>query len=240
MPLISRLYTHVCGQVAGVSSRRDKQNLTLVNSQWTGKIIAELYGIETRTIYPPVPGGYLEIPWDEREDGFVCISRFSPEKELERVISILAEVRDRGRDVTLHLVGGIWDRRYYRRICHFSNEGAAWIRVHANLDRSQLIELVSRQRYGIHGMQEEHFGISIAEIAKAGCIMFVPNGGGQVEIVDDPRLTYNTPKSARDKILRVLDDRKLQASLRTQLCLQAQNFSTERFVRELREVVRRF
>ena len=37
----------------------------------------------------------------------------------------------------------------------------------------------------LHGMREEHFGMAPAEMARAGVIVWVPNGGGQMEIVGD-------------------------------------------------------
>jgi hypothetical protein len=41
-------------------------------------------------------------------------------------------------------------------------------------------------------MPIEPFGMAPAEMAAAGCIVFVPNDGGQIEIVNgDPRLVYH-------------------------------------------------
>src|SRR3954470_11962361 len=72
--------------VSDFFSERLKHNLTLVNSNWTAGKLSECYAIGSTTLYPPVPGEFPAVPWAEREDGFVCIGRFSPEKELEKVI----------------------------------------------------------------------------------------------------------------------------------------------------------
>ena len=49
--------------------------------------------------------------------------------------------------------------------------------------RDEVRALMATHRYGIHGMREEHFGMAPAELARAGCIVWVPRGGGQMEIV---------------------------------------------------------
>ncbi|MCI0453956.1 MAG: hypothetical protein L0Y68_03040, partial [Candidatus Dadabacteria bacterium] len=65
-----------------------KNNITLVNSDWTGNKIREFYGIEPTTVYPPVPGDFAEMPWEKKENGFVCVGRISPGKRFETVIEI--------------------------------------------------------------------------------------------------------------------------------------------------------
>ena len=60
---------------------------------------------------------------------------------------------------------------------------ASWARAHLDLSREDLVTLMSRNRYGIHGMVGEHFGIAVAELVQAGCVTFVHDVGGPVEIV---------------------------------------------------------
>jgi glycosyltransferase involved in cell wall biosynthesis len=90
-------------------------------------------------------------------------------------------------------------------------------------------------------MVDEHFGIAVAEMVKAGCIAFVPNDGGPVEIVGgDKRLVYQTKEEAITKIIRILSNPDEQASLRNYLNSRKELFSTERFMSQIREIVRRF
>jgi len=77
--------------------------------------------------------------------------------------------------------------------------------------------LLTSHRYGIHGMNYEHFGIGITEILNVGYLLFTPDSGGQVEIVKDGRLRYSSVKDAVEKISRVLKDRRLQSQIRTEL-----------------------
>ena len=92
-------------------------------------------------------------------------------------------------------------------------------------------------RYGIHGMREEHFGMAPAEMVRAGCIVWVPDGGGQVEIVGDARLTYGSIEEGVAKITRTLGDAEEQTRLRQHLAARAPLFSAERFMQQVRAAV---
>src|SRR5258706_7382636 len=105
-PSLLSAYWRWSRKISDFSMERLKHNLTLVNSNWTGGKIRECHGIDSTTLYPPVPGDFPAVPGAEREDGFVCGGRFSPEKGLDKVIDIIAAVRSRGRDAHLHLIGG--------------------------------------------------------------------------------------------------------------------------------------
>ena len=249
-PWYSKLWEMLKGKyrlwmlISGFSYDRFKNNLILVNSDWTGDRVREFYGIEPITVYPPVPGNFSYVPWEEREDGFVCIGRIAPGKGFEKVINILSDVRARGYEVHLHIIGtpdDIWGRDYYQDVLRRIRENPSWVFLNENLSRDELIKLVSKHKYGIHGMVDEHFGIAVAEMVKAGCIAFVPNDGGPVEIVGgDKRLVYQTKEEAITKIIRILSNPDEQASLRNYLNSRKELFSTERFMSQIREIVRRF
>jgi hypothetical protein len=90
-------------------------------------------------------------------------------------------------------------------------------------------------------MGEEHFGMAPAEMVRAGMIVWVPRGGGQVEIVgDEPPLSFGTDEDAIEKIQAVLASPAEQERLRAYLKTQAERFGTERFVREVRDIVATF
>jgi glycosyltransferase involved in cell wall biosynthesis len=211
------------------------RNITLVNSDWTGRLAHRRYGFVSRTVYPPVTGEFPAVPWEFREPGFVCIGRIAPEKNLDRVIDVVEGVRRHMPGVTLHIVGTPDDGPYFRRIA--ARARAAGFAVHQNLSRAALTELLTHQRYGIHGMLEEHFGMAPAEMVRAGCIVWVPNGGGQVEIVADARLTYDSVEDAIAKIVRTLRDPAQEAALRAHLTARAPFFSPEHFMRGVRAAV---
>jgi len=139
--------------------------------------------------------------------------------------------------VRLHLVGTNDDARYYRRIVERIRAAGDWVQLHENLSRAELATLVGGVRYGIHGMREEHFGMAPAEMVRAGCIVWVPAGGGQVEIVGDARLTYGSIEEGVAKITRTLGDAEEQTRLRQHLAARAPLFSAERFMQQVRAAV---
>jgi glycosyltransferase involved in cell wall biosynthesis len=247
------LYYALADSIADFSLARMKQNVTLVNSNWTGAHVERFLGIKTRTLYPPVADPAPGAPWPERRNGFLAIGRISPEKEYERVMTILARVRERIADITLTIVGTAdrHVRRYHNRLLDLarslgspSARSAAadqpWIEFRDNISRDELRLLMGRHRYGIHGMREEHFGMAPAELARAGCIVWVPRGGGQMEIVgEEPALMYDSEDDAVEKIARTLSDPSEQARLRD-LLTSSDRFSTANFVTRVRSIVDEF
>src|SRR5262249_3131545 len=158
--------------------------------------------------------------------------RISPEKELDKIIDIIAAVRARGHAVHLHIIGTADNPSYHQHIRQRASHNAAWLFLNEDLSREELVQLVSRHRYGIHGMSEEHFGMAVAEMVRGGCIVFVPRGGGQREIVgQEERLLYLGVNEAAAKIVQVLGDTSTQTTLRVYLAKRKQLFSTEHFKR---------
>jgi len=68
--------------------------------------------------------------------------------------------------------------------------------------------------------------------------VFVPNDGGQVEIVDaDPRLIYETVDDAVASITSIMKDPAEQRAVREMLRVRARAFSVERFMSNFQEIV---
>src|SRR5204863_4744543 len=134
-PLRVRLppYYWLCHAVSGFTAAGMHRNVTLVNSNWTGRLAHSRYRFVSRTVYPPVTAEFPDVPWEARQPGFVCIGRISPEKELDRVIDIVSGVRRQVPDVTLHIVGTPDDKHYHRRIA--ARARAAGFTLHENLSR---------------------------------------------------------------------------------------------------------
>ena len=229
--------------ISGFSFKRMSNNLTLANSDWTGQKIKMAYGINSQTIYPPVPSDFPEIPWQEREHGFVCIGRLSAEKKFDYIIDTLSEVRKQNPEVKLHIIGckEEHDLPFYERIVKKVNENKSWVSFHEELPRSELTQIVARQKYAIHAMENEHFGIAVAEMVRAGCITFAPNNGGQVEIIGpEKRLLYDSDEDAVAKINHILGTPSEQVEVLNYLQPRKSLFSTEKFMAEIREVVTEF
>ena len=230
--------------VANFSFDRMKKNLTLTDSNWVGDLVRQTYGIETTTVYPPAGGNFLRPPWSQREDGFVCIGRLHADKRIEWIIDTLARVRAEFPGLRLHIAGSRDDARhapaYRRQLLSLIRCHASWVELHEDLTRTELIQLLARNRYGIHAHTEEHFGIAVAEMLLAGMIPFVHHHGGPAEIVErDPRLTYASADQAVRNILQMVSNREIQKETIARLAKRAELFTAQRFMDEIRAVVAR-
>lgn len=233
-------YYALCDRVADFHPERVVEAMTLTNSTWIAGRMVELYGetARPRVVPPPVEMDPSPLAWSDRHDGFVCIGRISPEKELERVIRILTQVRETCPDVRLHLIGSRGPKRYVRMIERLACQAGDWVELHFDVSRSELVQLIHQNRYAIHGMSEEHFGIAPAEALLGGCVVFVPDGGGQVDIVGpERRLRFTTDEEAVTNILSVLQNDREQERLRSYLSSRRGHFTRERFERAIRDLV---
>lgn len=164
-------YYRLCDRVCGVTAERVLQNVTLVNSDWTGARFRRRHGGTPRTLYPPVTGRFPDVPWEQRRNGFVCLGRIAPEKDVDSVINIVAAVRRVHQDAHLHVVGSPGHPRYYRRILRRIARHGDWITLHLDVSHDDVRRLITGNRYGLHGMEGEHFGMAPAEIATGGCVV---------------------------------------------------------------------
>jgi len=224
------------------SLERLKENAILTNSDWTGALFERIYGVKTRTLYPPVPAADTEPPWSLRANGFLASGSLERRKRLEWIVSTLSQVRKSQPDLTLHLVGAkveVGDGpEYYRELRRLVVANSNWMTLHENLSRQDLSQLAAQVRYGIHARIDEHFGIAPAEILMSGGIPFVHNSGGQVEISGrDPRLCFTTQEDAVGKITVVMRDEGVQAAILESLAPRRKMFTCQRFMEGIREAV---
>jgi glycosyltransferase involved in cell wall biosynthesis len=239
-PFLKNFYKTLYSMVSGYREESMKKNLTLVISLWTKDIIQDTLGIDSMVVYPPVEGKFPKIDWEKRENGFVCLGRISSEKEIEKVIEILGEARKNNSDVHLHIIGGAKDLIYGEFIKNLCDKNKDWCFLEGEIYGLKKAEFIAKHKFGISGRVDEFFGIATAEMAKAGCIVFVPNSGGQVEIVDNSQLIYENEKDAVEKISKVLNDKNIQIELQKHLLENNKKFSTENFKKEIKKIVENF
>jgi glycosyltransferase involved in cell wall biosynthesis len=224
------------------SLERLKMNAILTNSDWTGSLFERIYGVKTRTVYPPVPVLVAERPWSQRSNGFVASGRLSPLKRMDWIVATLSQVRKAQPDLTLHLVGTkekVGDGpKHYHELRRLVEANSDWVTLHENLSRHDLSQLITQVRYGIHAQIDEHFGIAPAEILMGGGIPFVHDSGGQVEISGRAtRLCFTTQEDAVEKITAVMRDERAQEAILESLAPRKKMFTCERFVQGIRETV---
>lgn len=228
-------------KLSNFSEESLRENISLVNSETVSNSVKKTYGIEAKILYPPVVIPIQHIPWEEKENSFICSGRIVKAKEPHRAIKILKRVREAGFDIKLHITGGgggIYGWQYKRMINKLVAENSSWITLHENRPYQEYATLLSRCKYGIH-YKKEPFGISIAEMVKAGAIPFVRSNGGQVEIVGahNQELFFDSEDEAVEKIIATLNNGNQQKQLIASLEERKYLFSTEKFISDIHGVV---
>lgn len=218
-----------------------ENDTVLVNSGWTAKKVRNRYSIEPKVLNPPIDTEPFQdhVSWNERENGFVFLSRISPEKNVLWLIEIVIELRERGHDIHFHIVGpkDTDFPEYYDEV-----ESAVavndFIHLEGELWGRELVSLLCSHRYGINGATTEQFGIAIGEMIAAGMIPFVPNSGGQTQLVgENDALLFETTDAAVEKISSVLADDDHRRTVQNALPDIEQCYGKAKFQQEIVEIV---
>jgi glycosyltransferase involved in cell wall biosynthesis len=242
--VLRRTYARLCGLVEP-NGDATRETHYVANSAWTARRSERHLPCRPTVVYPPVKTADLRSEsWEERTDSIVTAGRLAPRKNLRRNVSIVSALRERGHDVDYYIVGPSTNRSlspfadsYPERVRAIANQHD-YVHVLGEVDRSRLVTLLSSAKYGLHGMEEEHFGIAIAEYVASGMIPFVPNSGGQREVVgDDPALTYESRADAVERMDSVLAEPRLQHRIQDRLPDIDRKFGRDRFHREMRRLI---
>ncbi|WP_248904018.1 glycosyltransferase family 4 protein [Halocatena marina] len=233
-------YKRLSRSIAGVSNATMNHPSTtlLTNSDWMAENIKDVYGTRPRTVYPPIEtSAFAPPPIEEQSRGFVSAGRVSKDKQLLRSIEILQRVRNRGHDITLHIAGPLPNTEYADRV-RVAASRHAFVTIEGRLSRDELVSVIERNRYAIHGKDYEHFGIVVGEFIAGGALPFVPNTGGQCEILDqNDALLYESTDDAVETIDHVLSSPEFELSLREELPSVDEEYGQSRFRREICDVV---
>lgn len=236
--ILRKTYHLIYRTLSAYSSESMQSNITFVNSAWTALLVQKAYMMKAHILYPPVLTSPSTTPFFDRENGFVYAGRIVPEKKILNIIKILRLVRNEGFDIHLHLVGPFGDKFYMDQIREMAVNNHDWLKIEGPLNRREYIKTITQHKFGIFGMEHEHFGISIAEMTKTGCIVFIPPGGGQEEIVNfDTRVIYKNEEDAVQKIITVLNNQNNQIAISNEMKCHGTRFSSDSFVNDIRNIV---
>jgi glycosyltransferase involved in cell wall biosynthesis len=233
-------YRVLCQRISRATNDGLRRNLSIANSAFIAGRIRDVHGIDSLVVFPPITSDFPAIAWEQREAAVVAVGRIDECKRWEMAVDIVEEVRRRGHELALTVIGHCDDGAYEARLQRLAAT-RPWFRLRKDLTREELQVAVASHRYGIHTMEEEHFGMGAAEILAAGCLLFAHNSGGPVEILGgDDRLLFDDVNDAARKIENVLSSAPLAAELRQQLDAQRHHYSAEKFCGTIRQIVDHF
>jgi len=237
---LRKFYINFGRWISGESKKDWMKNMTIANSKWSADVLRRNYGISAEVIYPPVEEEFPDIPWKEKRSGFVAVGRLVPEKKFDQIMNIIKRVRERGHDIHLHIIGEGSITSYKKKLHSIARANSSWCLLEGPKYGKDKKRFLSEHKYGISACKNEAFGIAVAELVKAGCIAWVPDGGGQREVVNHEALVYKNIDDAIEKISDVLKNEKEQFVLRKHLKNNSKKFSTEIFKKKTREIVSDF
>lgn len=231
------IYDRLCEWIQGYDSDSIAESTIVTNSEWTADRVEDVYDVRPTVIYPPVAVEEFDpVPWEERERGFVTIGRIEPSKRILRMIRIVSRLREHGYDVHLHIIGPTTFDDYGEQVRKAASQ-RDFIHLEGELPRQELVELICTHKFGLHGKENEHFGITVAELVAGGAIPFVPDSGGQREIVGhSSSLCYSDEDAAVQKIRAMLDDEDKEGTVRSMLPDMSANYGQSRFQNEIRRL----
>ena len=215
-----------------------KSNIVLANSIFTRRALGKAYpGLEADVLYPPVDIDRFSTAYRSRsrEPKVLVISRFTPEKGIDKILS-LAKILD--NRISFQVIGSLTpaNRSYFNSI-HKSikdYELQHKIILTPNATNEELVEAMSYCSAYFHTKEGEHFGVSILEAMAAGLTPIVPSFGGCSEIVPS-RYQYSTIGEAAERISTAISDSDPDKS--EYFRNLAQEFSLTRFTERLQQFI---
>ena len=231
-------------KISNFSEEHLTNNISVANSHTVAEAAKQTYGVDCLVIYPPVTVDIPQVPWKEKENAFICSGRLTQAKQPDKVIQVLSQVRAQGFDLKLYLTGGgggVYARQYKNFVKRMVEENSDWVTLYENLQYKDYLKVLAKCKYGIH-FKAEPFGISVAEMVKAGAITFVRSKGGQIEIVGEQNddLLFANESEAVSKIVSVLKYSNKQNRLLKSLEKRKKIFSTDRFVSDIGRLVENY
>jgi glycosyltransferase involved in cell wall biosynthesis len=231
-------YFRVCDRIVGAPWIDAAKNVTLANSQWTAAGLERLGEMSKPIVlYPPVIDPGAGLPWDQRDDVFLCVGRFHGSKRIEIAISIVQKIRATTlANARLIIIGSPVDPEYTTRIHGLASRAGNWIEFREDISRVELNALMRRSRYGVQAMEHEHFGMATAEMTRAGCVVFAHRSGGTPEVLDhEDGLLWSSEDEAVEQFAQLIANG--EKGVPRHVAERARSLSAERFVDEFRAIV---
>lgn len=202
------------------------------NSNFTKKIIKELYGIQSTVIYPPVElKKYLKIDLSTLRQFSLLVVRPRGITGINNLTQIIQKIP---KNTPINIIGHV-DEAGKNTIERLTLEGYN-IKYHGYVSETKKTKLLSENSHYLHLAQNEAFGITVIESMVSGCIPVAPNNGGIPEYLP-PEYRYNNSLEAQQILLnKQLSDPEEKMKLRK----IAKKYDKEEFQRQILEIIKKY
>lgn len=236
---VRRLYIGLAKFILNPSGRDlfSGDDLMLSVSPWVSNTIKARYGVDSPVLNSPVPGDFADISTENKEYGFVCLGRISPEKRIEDIIEIFIRVRAKGRPVHLHIIGDGDSGAYMKKITDLCKEHQEWIKLEGRKVGKEKNQMLATHAFGLHACHGDAFPGAVIEMMKAGCVVWAHDSGGQRDILQSNNLLYKDIEDAVIKIDNLLSDERHLDREREKLMSLASQYTPEYYQEKIMEIV---
>lgn len=212
--------------------RRNSDKLVLANSNFTAKAIKTETGLYSYVLYPSVSSEILNHNQDDfnkgRNNTVTTVSRIAVAKNL-KIIPQIAKLTN--KEISFNIVGLLDSEAtlisLIRQIKDLKLSDR--VKIHTNVKREQLRNLLLNTKVYLHTTINEHFGISIVEAMSSGCIPVVHNSGGPMEFVSQNH-RYSNIEEAAKKVEQAITE--WSPSNARSISMAADQFSEENFAQK--------
>jgi glycosyltransferase involved in cell wall biosynthesis len=220
-PLVQWIYRRLLFAVSGGSEDGFRRNVTAVNSRFTGRVLKEAHEITATVCYPALAVEFDRSgkgkAWEDRQLRFTSISRIAFNKDLMELMSTFKAIAQHFPEASFALIGRVSHAEVEELIRARARELNIPLSIHIDASQKEKEEILQGSKFYIHPKRHEHFGISLVEALSAGCIPFVHNSGGQVEIVTPDVLRFGSPDELPARISSLVDSPTLREHVNSEL-----------------------
>lgn len=262
IPLVAtKLYLHIQQPLSKMqaSSLFDKLKLSRVtkifcNSFYTKSYIDKTFSLSTSVLYPPVSLSPKEV---KKENTILHVGRFrsvdgKDYKKQSVMIQAFTEMVDKGLSGWKFVIGVSVQEKDKEAFEKMRQKATGYpIEFVINATNTELWKVYSKAKIYWHasGFGEdlqkhpelaEHFGISTVEAMGAGVVPVVINAGGQREIVTNGEngCLWDSLEGLQEQTVQLIKNPSLLQKLSTNAKKRAQDFSGERFCKEVQELIK--
>jgi glycosyltransferase involved in cell wall biosynthesis len=206
----------------------------IANSENVKRRIEKFYRRDSKVIYPPIEVKKIKKQTSgikNKEDYFLIVSRLVGAKGLEEAVKVF-----NGLKYKLKIVGekhGFSDIEEKLKKLAGGN-----VELLGRVNDKKLWELYAKAKGFIALARDEDFGMTVVEAQAAGTPVIAFNGGGFRESVIDDKTGILIDDTNKDTIKKAVEKMVKKKWNKKVLKENAERFSKERFVREMKKVVR--
>ncbi len=185
--------------------RNNKQIKIIANSQYSAKVLAQIYRQNPEVVYPGIHlaeyGNYTGL--GRRENTIICVGAINKIKNQEYILEVVKEIEKSIRPQVI-LVGNGADENYKLKLINNAKVNDIRLSIKLNIERRKLISLYKSSRILLYPVANEPFGMVALEAMRAGLpIVGRVDGGGYTEILDKNSGYFFNNENGKDSTKQV-------------------------------------